>query len=143
MAQQTQSIGDIAKASITAYNRKDWDAVRAAIAPNCVYDEVATRRRGQGADEITSLWKAWAQALPDSAATFENTLVSDNTVVCELTWRGTHSGPLSMPGGQLAPTGRKIEVRACQIIEVSGARVQTIRHYFDMATLLQQLGATS
>lgn len=136
-----QSVVDTAKAQIVAFNQKDWNAVTAVLAPSCVYDEVATHRRVQGIDNILTAWRGWATALPDSNASFDNVSVSGNTVTLELTWRGTQNGPLQTPGGQLPPSGRQIEVRACQLVDVADGKVQAVRHYFDMATLLQQLGA--
>jgi steroid delta-isomerase-like uncharacterized protein len=136
-----QSIVDTAKAPTLAYNKKDWNAVKAAMTPNCVYDEVATQK-AQGVENILTIWQGWAAALPDSAATFHSALTSGNSVVIEVTWRGTHTGALRLPHREIAPTGKKIELRACQVVEVSGDKVQTIRQYFDMATLLQQLGVT-
>ncbi len=135
-----QSVIDTAKAPIVAYNKKDWDAVRAAVAPRFVYDEVGTQRKTQGADKLLAIWHAWARAIPDSKATFRNALVSGNTVVLEVTWRGTHTGPLQTPGGEIAPTGNKFELRACQVVEVGAGKARVMRHYFDMATLMQQLG---
>ena len=139
----SQSIVDIAKAQITAYNNKDWNAVADTLAPSCVYDEIATHRRVQGISDIETAWRGWATAMPDSKGSFDSVSVSGNTVTLELTWRGTQSGPLQTPTGALPPSGRKIEIRACQIVEVADGKVQAIRHYFDMATLLQQLGAFS
>ena len=138
-----QSVIDIAKAQIVAYNQKDWNAVTAVLAPGCVYDEVATHQRVQGVNDILTAWRGWATALPDSNASFDHVSVSGNTVTLELTWRGTHNGPLQTPGGPLPPSGRKIEIRACQVVDVADGRVQAVRHYFDMATMLQQLGAFS
>ena len=131
---------DVAKAQIIAYNEKDWDAVRNVLEPNCVYDEVATHRRMKGLDEILTGWKGWATAFPDSKGSFENAVVSGDTVTMELTWRGTHKGPLRTPAGDTAPTGKSIEMRACQVVKVADGRVASIRHYFDMTTMLQQLG---
>ena len=139
----SQSIVDTAKAQITAYNQKDWNAVATTLAAACVYDEVATHRRIQGIKDIETAWKGWATALPDSNASFDSVSVSGNTVTLEITWRGTHNGPLQTPGGPLPPSGKKIEIRACQIVEVADGKVTAIRHYFDMATMLQQLGAFS
>ena len=138
-----QSVVDTAKAQITAYNQKDWTAVSAVLSPGCVYDEVATQRRLQGIDDILAAWRGWATALPDSNATFDSVSVSGNTVTLELTWRGTHNGPLQTPTGALPPSGNKINIRACQVVDVADGKVQAVRHYFDMATLLQQLGALS
>jgi steroid delta-isomerase-like uncharacterized protein len=134
---------ELAKAQITAYNQKDWNTVKAVLAPGCVYDEVATHRRVQGVNDILTAWGGWATALPDSNASFDNVSVSGNTVTLEITWRGTHNGPLQTPTGALPPSGKKIDIRACQVVEIADGKVQAIRHYFDMATLLQQLGAFS
>ena len=136
-----KSTVDIAKAQVIAYNDRNWEAVRASLAPRVVYDEVGTRRRIEGVDEVISAWRGWATALPDSRATFDSTHVSGETAILELTWRGTHKGVLQTPGGEIAATGKQIEVRGCQVIEVAGDNVKSIRHYFDMTTLLQQIGA--
>ena len=141
MAQQ--SIIDMAKAPIIAYNEKNWDAVKASVTSGFVYDEVGTQRRVQGINDFLAAWRGWAAALPDSKATFHSALVSGNTVVLEVTWRGTHTGPLQTPRGEIAPTGKKIDIRACQVIEIAGDKPQAMRHYFDMATLLKQLGVAS
>jgi steroid delta-isomerase-like uncharacterized protein len=129
-----------AKAPLLGYNAKDWAAVQAGITKDFVYDEVATRRKVQGAEETIAVWKGWAAAFPDSKATFDKALVAGETVVFELTWRGTHTGPLQTPSGTIPPTGKSIEVRGCAIQDLAGDRVRTQRHYFDMATLLEQLG---
>ena len=138
-----QSLVGAAKASIIAYNKKNWDAVKAAVMPGFVYDEVGTQRKVRGFNDFLATWRGWAAALPDSKATFHTALVSGNTVILEVTWRGTHTGPLGMPGGAIAPTGNKIEIRACQVIEIAAGKAKAMRHYFDMRTLLQQLGVTS
>jgi steroid delta-isomerase-like uncharacterized protein len=138
--QTTLSPVDAAKASITAYNEKDWDRVKESVTPTVVYDEVATQRRVSGAKEVIDTWKAWARAIPDSKATFDREVASGNTVTLEGTWRGTHKGPLQTPNGDIAPTGRTIELRAVEVVDVADGKATSIRHYFDMATLMDQLG---
>jgi steroid delta-isomerase-like uncharacterized protein len=135
----SQQLIDAAKALTVAYGKKDWEAIKASVSPGFTYDEVATHRKVQG-DEFIACWKSWATALPDSQATFSSATASGDTVVLELTWRGTHKGPLQMPTGPVAPTGKTIELRACQVFQIVGGKPQSMRHYFDMATLLQQLG---
>lgn len=131
---------DTAKAPILAYNDKNWDKVRASITPDFIYDEVATRRKLQGPDAVIAVWQGWAQAFPDSKATFHSALVTGNSVVLEVTWKGTHRGELQTPKGPVAPTGKPIEIRACAIMETAGGKAKSQRHYFDMATLFEQLG---
>jgi steroid delta-isomerase-like uncharacterized protein len=135
-----QALIDAAKAPILAYNEKNWDKMRSSVTPDFVYDEVATGRKAQGADAVLPLWQGWAQAFPDSKATFNNALVSGNSVVLEVTWKGTHKGPLQTPKGAIAATGKAIEIRACTTIEMAGGKAKLERHYFDMATLFEQLG---
>ena len=130
-----------AKAPTLAYNEKDWAALRAAVTPDFIYDEVATQRKVQGVDQVTTLFQGWATAFPDSRATFHGAVAAGNTVVLEVTWAGTHQGPLETGGAPLAPTGKRIEIRACMLLELAGEKARLQRHYFDMATLLRQIGA--
>ena len=136
----SQAIVDAATAPILAYNAKNWDEVDRTITSDAVYDEVANRRVARGASDVITLWKGWAEAMPDSSGTIESAFVSGNTVILELTWRGTHAGPLRTPGGDLPATGNSFEVRACMIVDVSDGKTRVMRHYFDMATMLAQLG---
>jgi steroid delta-isomerase-like uncharacterized protein len=138
-----QQLVDAAKAPIIAFNEKDWDAVKASVTPDIVYDEVATNRKVQGVDQVIPLWQGWATAFPDAKATFQRAFPSDGAVVLELTWQGTHKGPLQTPGGPIAATGKRIDIRACMVTELSGDKAKLERHYFDMATLLQQLGVSA
>ena len=135
-----QAMIDAAKASSLAYNETNWTAVRSAITPNCTYDEIATQRRVQGVDEVIRCWQGWAEAFPDSKCTFHNALASGNTVCLELTWRGTHTGTLETDNGSIPATNQSIEIRACQVCEMAEGKAESMRHYFDMATMMRQLG---
>lgn len=135
-----QALIDAAKAPILAYNDKNWDKARASITPDFIYDEVPTSRKVQGPDAVIAVWQGWAQALPDSKATFHSARVTGDSVVLEVTWKGTHRGQLQTPKGPVAATGKPIEIRACVIMEMAGGKAKLQRQYFDMATLFEQLG---
>jgi limonene-1,2-epoxide hydrolase len=75
---------EIVKASITAYNDKDWSKAKEALAADAVYDEKGTHRRIQGAGEIIEAWQGWAKAFPDSKATIVREFASGDTAVLEL-----------------------------------------------------------
>ncbi|HEU4587521.1 MAG TPA: ester cyclase [Gemmatimonadales bacterium] len=137
-----QALIDAASAPHQAYNDKDWNRMKASLSPGVVYDEIATQRTVRGADQLIDVWKGWAQAFPDSKGTIERSLVSGNTVIQEVTWKGTHRGALALPGGRsIPPSNRPFEVRACIISDVDGDVVSRCRQYFDLATLFRQLGA--
>jgi steroid delta-isomerase-like uncharacterized protein len=147
MAQATalspQASIEIAKATVTTYNDRDWTKAKTVLTPDFVYDEIATGRKVTGVDQTLELWKGWAQAFPDSKGTVQNArATADGTVVLEVTWKGTHKGALQTPSGPIAATGKPIDVRACAVLEIAGERARSERHYFDMATLLRQIGVT-
>lgn len=141
-SQAVLSVTDVAKGQILAFNEKNWERIRSSLAPGIVYEEIPTGVKVQGIDQVLPAWRMWANALPDAKARFLNEYVSGNTVVLELEWNGTHNGPLRTPKGEIAPTGKKVSLRACQIVETSDEKASAIRHYFDMATLLKQLGVS-
>ncbi len=140
-AVSAQTLINAAKAPTLAYNDKNWDKMKAGITKDFVYDEIATGRRVEGADNALAVWKGWAQAIPDSKATFHGAFVSGDTVILELTWKGTHTGPLTTTKGTIPASGKRIEVRACNVLEIRDEKVRSQRQYFDMATLLGQIGA--
>ena len=138
-----QALIEAAKATIIAYNEKNWDELSRLVTDEFTYDEVPTGRKGEGLAAVLPFWQGWAKAFPDSRATIHNAFASGNSVVVEMTWTGTHSGPMQSPDGSIQPTGKLIAVRACMVIEMAGERVKQERHYFDMATLFQQLGLSA
>ena len=88
-----------------------------------------------------SNWERWKSAFPVATGTMNDTHVSGNTVIFEVTWRGTHNGPLPMPnGGELAATGLPVEIRAVLVTVVEDGKIASQRHYLDMLAMLTQLG---
>jgi steroid delta-isomerase-like uncharacterized protein len=134
------SVISAARASLDAYNSKNWDAVRLSVTDDCVYDETATHRKVEGIAAILEVWQGWAAAMPDSRATYEATYAIEGGAVFELTWRGTNTGPMQGPDGEIPATGKSFEMRGCQVIEMDGDKAKVIRHYFDIGTMMSQLG---
>jgi steroid delta-isomerase-like uncharacterized protein len=133
---------EIAKATVTAYNEKNWNEMRDLLTADAVYDEKATSRRLEGSGQIIEALQGWAQAFPDSKGTFIREFVSNDSVVLELVWKGVHTGPLQTPTGAIPASNKPIEVPACEIFRVEGGKVSSATHYFDMLTLLNQIGVT-
>ncbi len=134
---------EIAKASVTAYNEKNWSKAKDGLADDAVYDEKGTHRRIQGAGEIIEAWRGWAHAFPDSKATFVREFASGDTAALELVWRGVHTGPLQTPTGTIPASNKPIEIPACQVVQVQGGKIKSTSHYFDMLTMLTQIGAVN
>ena len=132
---------DAAKASTLAYNHKDWQKAKESLHHDAVYDEKATHRRIEGRDDIITAWQGWAKAFPDSKATFVREHHTGNIVVLEVVWKGIHSGPLDMPTGTIPASNGALDMPSCQVFEIKDGKVATITQYFDLLTMLRQIGA--
>jgi steroid delta-isomerase-like uncharacterized protein len=138
---QTKNPAQVAEALIAAFNAGDWAQFRAPLAPNVDYEETGTQRRTQSADEYVQLVQGWKQAFPDVQGTIRNVVSSGDTVVQEITWVGTQTGPLPWPGGTLPASGKQITVQASLWYTFQGDTIQEIHHHLDVMSMLQQLGA--
>jgi steroid delta-isomerase-like uncharacterized protein len=141
VASQQEDRSRRAEELVEAYNNGDWERFRASHAPDVVYEEVGTGQRAEGMDEYMQLLEGWQQAIPDGAAMIRRTVQSGDTVVMELVWKGTQTGDLQTPGGTVPASGRQIEVEATMWSDFEGDQVRKTRHYVDIMTMLQQLGA--
>ena len=132
---------DIAKQGIEAFNNGDWDAVRAAFTPNATYNEVGTGRLITGTDGIVEALQGWKTAFPDVKSTVTNAFASGDQVSLEISWKGTHTGPLETPSGTIEASGKSQTTPALMTVIIEGDKIAEQRHYFDMMTLLSQIDA--
>ncbi|HLH70288.1 MAG TPA: ester cyclase [Candidatus Dormibacteraeota bacterium] len=133
----------VARRAVDAFNAADWQALSADLTSDSVYEEPATGRSLRGVEEILAAERAWKTAFPDASGTITNALASANTVVLEITWQGTQSGDLVTPMGIVPATGRRVVIKAVQVVEVEDGKSKTNRHYFDLAGMLSQLGVSA
>jgi steroid delta-isomerase-like uncharacterized protein len=126
---------------IETFNAADWPRFRAVLDPDVTSRETGTGRRTEGADAYVALVQGWKAVFPDVRGRIHNAVAGGDTVAIEVTWEGTHLGPLPTPAGPVPPSGQRIENEATMWCAVRGGRVRDIRHHLDMLTLLQQTGA--
>ena len=125
---------------VDKFNASDWEGYEAALAADSLYDEVGTSRRVHGVDKIISCLQEWKEAMPDVTGEVTSATATGDTVVLEVTWTGTHTGPLQSPGGVIPATGKQQTTRAGWLMKFDGGKVEESRHYFDMLSFMQQLG---
>jgi steroid delta-isomerase-like uncharacterized protein len=136
-----QDLIKVARGLVDAFNGSDWEGCRAALTADSLYDEVGTSRRLQGVAEIIQGLQGWKGAMPDVKGTVTNALAAGNTAVLEVTWHGTQTGPLPGPSGTLPATGKQQTTRSGWLLNFDGGKIKESRHYFDMLSFMQQLGA--
>ena len=125
------------------YNRRDWARIEAIIAPEQRYLDVPFGRTLVGPAGIREFFGVWADAFPDSRAEINELYAGDKHVVDLFTFRGTHTGPLVGPAGTIAATGRTVELAGCFFFEHRGGRLVASRNYYDLTTILRQLGVVA
>jgi steroid delta-isomerase-like uncharacterized protein len=137
-----QSAADVARESIECFNDGDFDRLRSLLADDSHEEEYSTQRRLDGADAQVEAARGWKEAFPDGHGTIHAAYADGNAVTIELTWEGTQSGPMRTPdGGELPPSNRRGKVNACQVMEIEDGKIKSTHHYFDLMTILQQIGA--
>lgn len=131
-----------AREEIEAFNAGDWDRLAAGMTDDTVHEEPATGRRVQGRDALLELNRGWKEAFPDAAGTVTDAFACGDRVALQITWNGTQSGALPLPGGgQIAPTGKRVTVQGCQLFRIADGKIAEAVHYFDMLGMMEQLGA--
>src|SRR6516164_3250974 len=92
----------------------------------------------QGPDAVARRYRGLWAALPDLQVRLRRIVAIDGDLaVTEHTLSGTPRGPLF----GIAPTGRAVRVDTVVIWEFTGERVRGETVYFDLATMLRQVGA--
>jgi len=137
-----EAMTKIARAQIDAFNNGDWEQTRGLLASDARYHELGTERKVEGPEKIIELFKGWKTAFPDAVGTVTSSVASGNTAALEVTWKGTHSGPLETPEGTIPASGKRQETSAAVVYVFEGDKIKASRHYFDSMTLLKQIGAS-
>jgi steroid delta-isomerase-like uncharacterized protein len=137
----TDEIVKLARKQVDAFNSGDWEQVRASLGADSRYDELGTERKIEGPDKIVELFKAWKTAFPDAVGTVTSAVASGNKAALEVTWKGTHTGPLETAEGTIPASGKLQETPAAFFFTFEGDKIKESRHYFDSMTLLKQIGA--
>ena len=131
----------IARDQVDAFNAGDWERLEAGLTPDSRYHELATQRKVESPEQIVELFKGWKTAFPDAFGTVTSAIGSGNTAALEVTWKGTHNGPLETAEGTIPASGKQQETPAAFVFSFEGARIKESRQYFDSMTLLEQIGA--
>lgn len=88
-------------------------------------------------------WVKFARtAYPDLHMTFDEVIVKGDKIVARFTVTGTHTGPLTMPSGDLPPTGKKVRFTGLGIDRVQNGKITEEVVVYNVLEMLQQLGFT-
>lgn len=137
MSQHTLSPVD---AFVKALNAHDAKTLGEQLAENVTYWEAnlpapITGRRAVE-DHFRENWKPF----PDASIKVVNRVASGDFVVDEVTWSGTHKGPLKTPQQTIPPTGKRVEGLAVGVAKVEKGKISRLSIYYDNMAYMAQLG---
>jgi steroid delta-isomerase-like uncharacterized protein len=95
----------------------------------------------RGREGFRQFMAGFKQAFPDLTLAVTNQVATDDQVVSECRWTGTHAGPLVSPAGEIPPTGKAVSGAVfCEVWQIQDGKVAVLRNYQDVSTWLRQLG---
>ena len=125
----------IVREHMESENRHEFDVTMGTFA-HPRYELIATGDVYDGEEEVRAYFAETRAAFPDQRNELIELHHADDAVVAEFWLRGTHDG--SYRG--LPATGRPIECRMTALFVFEEDRLVCERVYFDVATILRQLG---
>ena len=133
---------EIAKAAIIAYNEKDWSKAKDILAADAVYDEKELTAASRAPARSSRPGRAGPRPSPTSkphSCASSRAGTPRSSSCCGKAFTRAHYRHQQVP---FRPSNKPIEMPACQVVRVEGDKVKSASHYFDMLTMLTQIGAT-
>ena len=127
-----------------AFNAGDWPKLRQMVSEDVAVVDIASGSEiSMGADAFIRGDQDWRNAFSDFSVEILS-IVGDSTHAAgDFILRGTHTGPMPTPWGDVAATGRKVELPFAMFCEVADGKVTVIRDHYNPALAMSQIGIES
>lgn len=122
------------------FNARDFDAYESVLAEDVEVVLVPFETMLHGSRTARDHVVSHAVAFPDTHIEVKRVLADEAGATVEFVAHGTHTGPLLTPMGTIEPTGRAADVHYCFVYEIEQGRIHCIHQYFDVTTMMRQLG---
>jgi steroid delta-isomerase-like uncharacterized protein len=137
---ETGDNGAVVRDLFDAFNNHDLNQAVARVTEDFELIDFAAGQTFRGPDGMRQWLGSFLRALPDAHAQLTNVVEAGEWVFTEHTGRGTHTGPLIGPAGEIPPTGRAVELQIAEICQMRDGKIARLRAYYDGATMMRQLG---
>jgi predicted ester cyclase len=126
--------------AIKGLNARDWDAYGRMFAEDvAVYSPGSTEPSVGRAARVQ--WVVdLIEAFPDGTVELKGSFGEGDRLCAEFAFAGTHTGPLKTPGGEVPPTGARVEFPYIISYDYDGNEAKQVREYYDQLELLLPLG---
>ena len=141
MSTQPQTDADAMRATYRRLVEEMLNGHRPELIPQFVTDDYVFHGPGgqtlTGADEVTEMVVGYQTAFPDLHMTIAQMIVEGDRLCLRFRVTGTHDGPL----GEVAPTGKQIDINGTVIGRFEGTKIAEEWESFDELQMMQQIGA--
>ncbi len=121
---------------VLAENRRDIPGLLATLVDEPQYTIMATGQTYDGKSGVAAFYQGLFDGLPDATFDLQTVTIGEEMVVEESRFRGTHNGALF----EIPPTGKFVTFPLIIMFPVVSDKFYGERMYFDMNTLLHQMG---
>jgi steroid delta-isomerase-like uncharacterized protein len=133
------STKEAANRHVQAFNQKNLEEFVSNESPDVEFvipGGITLRGRDQVSEYMQIFWSAF----PDMNVSENYQVISGDTAVTESTYRGTHTGTLRTPNGDIPATGKRVQGRQVTVQRVKDGQVWSEHLYFDQMEFLGALG---
>ena len=124
---------------VELYNAGNLDACMELYADDAV--QLMHDGTFEGRDAIQERLARDLTAFADATYTVLSFAEQDDTFADEWTFTGTNTGPFRLPDGTQVPaTGRQVEIRGMELVEVREGKIVVDNLYYDFMAAVSQLG---
>jgi steroid delta-isomerase-like uncharacterized protein len=120
----------------TAWTSHDIDKVLALFTDDCIYEDVAMGVVNKGQKQLRDFGSNYFATFPDVVLTLQTRFVAGSFGSAEWLMKGTQKG--DMPG--MPASNKVMSVRGATVYEFQGDKIKRNSDYWDIATMLKQLG---
>jgi steroid delta-isomerase-like uncharacterized protein len=135
----TGKIVDIPRALVDGFNSRDFSKTLSVLSDDVEWLDIPSQSLYRGKEGYRQFDETWLKAFPDGKAEIINVITQGDRVVVEYVGRGTHMGPLTGPMGVLRPTGRRVQLPMCDVMQIQDGKVIRGHTYYNAASVFQQL----
>jgi predicted ester cyclase len=140
------SVGDvdaevIARTRYQGFDNRQIEETAIWVDDACEWLDVPTGTVLHGPSGYLRFDYGWIRAFPDARWQVNSMVASADLIATEFIASGTHLGSLGVAGGHtIDATGKRVELRCLEVLQIHGAQIVRARSYYDSLSLLRQLG---
>jgi predicted ester cyclase len=129
---------DVMRRKFEALNAQDAKEMTKYFSPDAEKEIPGGLLRGR--DQIAAFVSVFWEAFPDLEFTVTSEVEEGPVVAIRGTIAGTHLGVFHTPAGDVAPTGRHIDLTFSDDYQIRGGVIVSTHLHLDRLQLLEQLG---